>query len=155
MIKFVVGYLFSEQFDRVLLIRKNRPDWQKGYLNGIGGHVEKGEFFEDTMTREFKEECGLSIKNWMHVCTMEIEQNYARCDFFTQQVENSIFYAHKKTTDEELVAINPKHLNHYKIIPNLRWLIPFSEGILQKNYDPIKVNSAFKGGFVNGNNVKG
>ena len=40
--KYVLGFVFDLN-DRVLLITKNRPEWQDGLLNGLGGHVEEGE----------------------------------------------------------------------------------------------------------------
>jgi 8-oxo-dGTP diphosphatase len=42
----------------VALIRKQKPDWQKGKMNGIGGKVEAGETPNVAMTREFHEEAG-------------------------------------------------------------------------------------------------
>ncbi len=41
---------------KVLLIRKNHPDYQAGKLNGIGGKVEPGEDPLTAMVRECKEE---------------------------------------------------------------------------------------------------
>lgn len=52
---YVCGFAFTED-GRVLLIRKARPDWQAGLLNGIGGKVEKGETPTGAMMREFEEE---------------------------------------------------------------------------------------------------
>ena len=43
----------------VLLIRKARPDWQAGKLNGIGGKVEGAETITEATVREFREETGL------------------------------------------------------------------------------------------------
>ena len=37
---YVLGFLFSPDCKRVALIIKNRPDWQAGFLNGIGGKID-------------------------------------------------------------------------------------------------------------------
>jgi len=62
MINYVAGFCFSTDSKYVALIRKNRPKWQAGKLNGIGGHVELTDTNpRETMVREFKEETGLAI----------------------------------------------------------------------------------------------
>lgn len=53
---FVIGFVFFGNF--VLLIKKERPEWQKGKMNGIGGHVEDGETALQAMVREATEEAG-------------------------------------------------------------------------------------------------
>ena len=58
--KYVVGFLF--QGDKVALIQKNRPAWQKGKLNGIGGHIEENETPLSTVDREFFEELGYQLE---------------------------------------------------------------------------------------------
>ncbi len=61
---YVIGLIFDDK-NRILLINKLRPDWQKGYYNGIGGKVEGNETFMKAMIRETKEEANLDIKkNW-------------------------------------------------------------------------------------------
>ena len=57
--KMVVGFMFSVLKSSVVLIKKERPKWQEGKLNGVGGKVEKGESPFDAMKREFLEETGL------------------------------------------------------------------------------------------------
>jgi 8-oxo-dGTP pyrophosphatase MutT (NUDIX family) len=54
--RYVVGFLFSQDESKVLLVWKNRPAWQNGKLNGIGGKIEAGETPLQAMEREFKEE---------------------------------------------------------------------------------------------------
>ena len=39
-IKYVVGFAFNKEKTKVLLIKKTKPDWQAGQLNGIGGKIE-------------------------------------------------------------------------------------------------------------------
>lgn len=63
---YVVGLAFSPAADEVILIRKLKPEWQKGLLNGVGGKIEPGEAPIDAMTREFKEETGVdtTLDDW-------------------------------------------------------------------------------------------
>ena len=71
---YTLGFLFSFDKQQVALIRKNRPDWQKGRLNGIGGHVEAGETSLQCMGREFSEEVeypSLYKTEWRQFATME------------------------------------------------------------------------------------
>lgn len=76
MISYVVGIIFDELIDKVLLIRKNRPDWQVGKLNGVGGKIEQDETPNDAMVRECYEECGLLIDNWVLFNTYTDDKDY-------------------------------------------------------------------------------
>ena len=61
--KYVVVYPFDPRYPgRVLLVLKDRPAWQKGCLNLLGGKVEEGEAELDTAVRELYEESGLKLK---------------------------------------------------------------------------------------------
>ena len=55
---------FAFRGDVVYLIRKERPAFMAGKLNGIGGKLEPGEDPLEAMRREFKEEAGLTVSNW-------------------------------------------------------------------------------------------
>lgn len=44
--------------DHALFVRKNKPSWQKGFLNLPGGAVEPGETPEQAAIRELEEETG-------------------------------------------------------------------------------------------------
>ena len=57
--RYVVGFVFCQE--AVLLIRKARPKWQAGKLNGVGGKIEPGELPLAAMVRECREESGLEI----------------------------------------------------------------------------------------------
>ena len=57
--RYVVSFIFSPDFERVWLIEKQRPAWQKGYLNGIGGKIEEGESAFHAAHRELHEEAGI------------------------------------------------------------------------------------------------
>ncbi|RPJ50529.1 MAG: NUDIX domain-containing protein [Methanobacteriota archaeon] len=75
MIKYVVGFAFSEDKKQVIMIQKEHPDWQKGKLNGVGGkadqQVEETERTRahietpyEAMVREFEEETGVKFEHW-------------------------------------------------------------------------------------------
>lgn len=71
-VEYVVGFMFNEANDRILLIFKNRPVWMAGKLNGIGGKIEPGETAHEAMEREFREETGFVSSNgqkpeWIHI----------------------------------------------------------------------------------------
>lgn len=57
---YVLGFAFTPN-GKVALIQKNRPEWQAGRFNGIGGHVEDTESHVLAMAREFYEETGVPI----------------------------------------------------------------------------------------------
>ena len=120
--RYVVGFAFSKGLQSVLLIRKNRPKWQEGRLNGVGGKVEPGEDYLSAMVREFREETGLDIPpdKWKHVVT-----------YYGPEYEVRFFYT---VTDavNEAVSMTDEHVALYGIgalmgapvISNLRWIIP-------------------------------
>ena len=65
-VRYVLGFAFHPARG-VVLIRKNRPEWQAGKLNGVGGKIERGELPEQAMAREFEEETGYHTvaADWM------------------------------------------------------------------------------------------
>jgi 8-oxo-dGTP pyrophosphatase MutT (NUDIX family) len=56
--EYVLGFVFNLDKTKVALMRKTKPEWQRGRLNGIGGKIELGETSITAMHREFKEETG-------------------------------------------------------------------------------------------------
>jgi 8-oxo-dGTP diphosphatase len=72
-IEYVAGFLFSPDYQQVVLIKKEKPAWQAGKLNAVGGKVELGETPVIAMSREFEEEAGLKIDDWKSFCTLSGE----------------------------------------------------------------------------------
>lgn len=62
--RYVLGFMFSEDGTQVALIKKTKPEWQAGKLNGIGGKIEEKEAMHEAMIREFEEETGLRHLEW-------------------------------------------------------------------------------------------
>jgi 8-oxo-dGTP diphosphatase len=70
--RYVVGFAFNSFENAVVLIKKTHPEWQKGKLNGIGGHIEAGETPLEAMIREASEETGIETDfNWVHYASMQ------------------------------------------------------------------------------------
>jgi 8-oxo-dGTP diphosphatase len=58
MVSYVNGFMIQPEQQKMLFIRKNRPLFQAGKWNGIGGKIEPGETTWQAMVREFREETG-------------------------------------------------------------------------------------------------
>ena len=111
---------------RCLLIKKNRPDWQKGYYNGVGGKVEpKDKDTHHTMIREFKEETNIYLSHWEPFLTFEYE-DMSIVHFYKSFVLDITLNSVKRMTDESLWIIRVKDLSNIKVIPNLKWVIPMA-----------------------------
>jgi len=61
--KYVLAFIFTKDMENVWLIQKNRPNWQKGKLNGIGGKIEPGETPKEAILREVHEESGVDLSS--------------------------------------------------------------------------------------------
>jgi 8-oxo-dGTP diphosphatase len=128
--QYVVGFMFDHDLSRVALIRKNKPDWQKGKLNGIGGKVEDGETFADAMEREFEEETGLatSANWWNRFATMDGEAFYL--EFFARYGDVDALETKEEET-VEVVPLSELHLGRQDVVENLVWLVGLAVDFLQ------------------------
>lgn len=131
--KYTVGFLFSEEADFVALIQKNKPVWQAGRLNGIGGHIEEGESPEACQRREFKEETGVDIDGWEKFCVLTGE-NY-EVTFFVLFSERILEC--RTMEQEDVFILNVHDVMKHNIVPNLRWLLPMAleRNIMANVYD--------------------
>lgn len=118
---YVLGFCFSEDRSDVALILKNKPEWQKGFLNGIGGKIEKNEAPIDAMIREFLEETGVVISDWNKAGRL-ISDSF--CVHIYASVTDNVYNV--KTMESEEVGLYAlRDLNTLlNVIPNLYWIIP-------------------------------
>ncbi len=122
---YVVGFLFSNEKRQVVLIKKNKPEWQKGKLNGVGGKIERGETPHQAMVREFEEEAGLKVEDWKQFCTYSGE--FGTVHFFKAFAGQESMDKITTKTDESIhICSLPTFPNMDKMIPNLKWLIPMA-----------------------------
>lgn len=124
---YVVGFMFDESRDQVVLIRKNKPTFQRGLLNGIGGSVEPGETPPDAIIREFFEETGVETAKgfWKSFCYMAGNNN----DNTSFEIE--FFWgignpSNCQTKTDEKIEIFPIRVITSGCVPtigNLPWLV--------------------------------
>lgn len=119
--EYVVG--FAHDDERVALIRKNRPEWQVGYLNGIGGHIEDFDASPHAaQVREFEEETGAHVDDWQHFLTLRGIKAIIYC--FAARPGSEVLDSLRTTTDEEIVVIDFDDIEAGTTVPNLEWIIP-------------------------------
>lgn len=119
---YVVGFMFSEDMRMVALIRKSKPAWQRGLLNGIGGKIEEGETPEFAMMREFCEETGATTHpgDWRHYCRMKGPDWCV--EFFCSKGPLEVL----RSMEEEPIEfrlIRSIPLRPFGMVENLAWLI--------------------------------
>lgn len=104
---YVLGLAFDNEGNNVVLIKKNRPAFQAGLLNGVGGKVEPDEFGSHpsrAMVREFREETAVQTEaaEWKQIAVLNGEDY--RIHVFT--AFDSWIYDHAMTnTDESIIKI--------------------------------------------------
>lgn len=101
--EYVLGFLFSEDRSHVGLVLKDRPEWQKGCLNGIGGKIEPEESAYQAMVREFEEETGVSIKQWDLFADMSFQNDILGGTALVhcyKSFGDGVFTMHQKETEE-------------------------------------------------------
>jgi 8-oxo-dGTP diphosphatase len=122
-IEYVLGFIFDKTFDHVVLINKLRPDWQKGFLNGIGGKIDDYEYPIEAMKRECFEECGLEIDTWKNFAVIGGEGFNIWCYKVNLNIYENIIF---NKTDEVVDIFKVKDLNNLNVISNLKWIIPMA-----------------------------
>jgi 8-oxo-dGTP diphosphatase len=136
--EYVLGFMFSLDRERVALIRKNKPDWQKGKLNGIGGKVELNESKYVAMTREFAEECGYhgTAGSWLYYCRMEGKDWAVHCFASYGEPEKC-----RTMESEPVEVVSVRELDLYPTVENLTWLIRLAVDYLDDKRPGFTVSS--------------
>lgn len=124
MITYVTGFLFSSDRDRVVLIEKLSPAWQRGLFNGVGGKIEANETPNEAICREFYEEAGEYIvpSRWTPFVIIERTEDFRATFLFA--FGDEAFTARSK--EKEQVSLHLVSQLPANVIHNLRWLIPLA-----------------------------
>lgn len=134
---YVLGFLIDLSSNEILLIKKNRPAFQAGKLNGIGGKMEEGETPIESLIREVWEETNLKTqeKEWWYFGKMNLPEGGHV--FLFKSFRNDLNQA-VSMTDEEVV-VRKIDLNQLKkeVMPNLIWLI---DAAMDKTLNQLDVN---------------
>ncbi|MEK7541973.1 MAG: NUDIX domain-containing protein [Patescibacteria group bacterium] len=121
---YTLGFIFTPEFNRVLLIHKTKPEWQAGKINGIGGKIEEGESPLECIVREVREEAGLATAADKWIYLGEMGSDMWRVYVFATVYRGCMDDA--KSPDEEKVEwFDPAALPG-NIINNLTWLVPLA-----------------------------
>lgn len=122
---YVCGFMASRD-GQLALVRKSKPEWQAGKLNGIGGKVEPGEWPHVAMVREWREETANSHDAWTQFATLRIDADGV-VHFYSAQVERMPGLMLSNDIGE------PIEIHSYAsvfvrddVIPNLNWLLPLA-----------------------------
>ncbi|WP_418185419.1 NUDIX domain-containing protein [Aliarcobacter vitoriensis] len=109
--RYVVGIITDGK--KILLLKKNNPDWQKGLYNAVGGKVELESTPLQTIIKDCKDKIGLDIINWKEVDSVLLPNGIELTYFFAILEENDINKAQSLTDERvELFDINnlPKNI---------------------------------------------
>lgn len=139
--RYVLGFAMDR--DYVLLLRKARPAWQAGLLNGVGGKVEAYDTsISDAMSREFAEETGADAypEKWSHFHT-ELFTNGAQLYCFAAHVPTAMLMDIEKHTArrEEPCTVHNVHNIVNAAVPyfikNIPYLLLMARHWLDRTHD--------------------
>lgn len=133
--EYVCGFVFKQlrHGPHVILIRKNKPEWQRGKLNGVGGKIDAFETAPEAMCREFFEETGLAALGWTKFAHLEFQDSIVH---FYQTTVDPLWDFSKSPEAEKIEEWDVNELLNgtagrpggraTDLIPNLKWLIPLA-----------------------------
>lgn len=126
--EYVCGFAFCQ--DQIVLVRKLKPAWQYGRLNGVGGKKEASESWRQTQAREFKEETGLEIKpdEWNHFATLQDGKDFMVLFFYAEVAWERLRQVRTQEA-EQIVICSSYSVNQHNAIPNLTWLVPMARNL--------------------------
>lgn len=137
--EYVLGFAFHQS--RVLMIRKERPEFMKGKSNGIGGKIEPGETPLAAMIRECREEAGLDGIPWQQ-CLMFYTGDGALVHVF-RAFTKKIWDYQQGLTDEEILIQDVEVWNG-NWLSNLHWMVRllYDQTVIFKHNEPMVIHQS-------------
>jgi 8-oxo-dGTP diphosphatase len=128
---YVLGFAFDEAKLMVVLIEKQKPEWQKGKLNGVGGKVEPyDKNMHCAMVREFYEETGLLTKEdmWDNFANMHFKDDVmgGSAIVYCFRMFSKRVIRCKTIESEKIIHLDLSIPTRQPIIKNLKVLIPMA-----------------------------
>lgn len=145
--EYTLGFYFSADLKKVLLIKKNKPEWQAGRWNGVGGQVESkkdtkniGALQNNCMVREFEEETGIftGLTEWNEFALLR----YSEWNVYVYYTIYRRGHAKPESITGEKVFWYDLSKNSKKLLPNLSWLIPMALEIHKQSAAKFKIEFA-------------
>jgi len=131
--KYVLVYVrqrtnYANDFLPVLVIEKQKPLWQAGLLNLVGGKVEEGEDSWNAAVRELREETGLIPLHGDECHLMGVLAGTGwHIDCYSILVEHTVLVPQEGEV-EKVFWMNWAGLrNDPRLIPNLKVIIPLMQ----------------------------
>ncbi|HEY2896640.1 MAG TPA: NUDIX domain-containing protein [Gemmatimonadaceae bacterium] len=118
---FVLALLYSADQRQVVLMRRTRPAWQAGRVNGLGGRLVPGESAAAAARREVREECGVDVAEWREVLVWEDAEYVMHVlSAVSEQAREA------RTLEDQGVFLADVDALPSNVIDNLRWLVPLA-----------------------------
>lgn len=124
--RYVVGFMIGREDQRVVMIRKNRPSWQAGFLNGPGGKIELGETPREAMAREFEEETGFPTTPEAWETFFYLQSDHGTNLYFMAFPVQRIDPLWVSTQTDEAVVIRGLHRIDGEFLPNMSYILPMA-----------------------------
>lgn len=136
---YCLGLAFTPTGELVV-VKKNRPQWQSGLLNAPGGHVEEGETPLESMIREFEEETNILAQAWEQIFTVQFPS--AELHVFTTNLSPAQLSDLRSVTDELITVVSPTSIIDRTLpcVGNLPWMVAFAANETG-NYEPFTLIS--------------
>ena len=124
MTEYTLGFIFSSDYSKILLIKRGVHTFHTGKSNGLGGKILIGESPKECMSRESKEESGVEIREDAWAFAGVMTGPLWKVWVFTTTISEKLFSSKKELKEGTVDWSSTKELPN-TIVSNLEWLIPF------------------------------